>query len=172
MWEKFSPSVHDLQDISTVSFMGVSVMMWDINRKRNGCIIFLQSLRRVFCIDQWCQVKARGPRLWRPVGDVPPLVTRHRWRLIRWSAHERTFFFFLLFFLLRSVWFPIEHILANQMQRFSNRLGRALQAGTVCVCVCMRVFKKGRWNKGDGGRVEKVKREREQERWRNDRGDL
>lgn len=41
------------------------------------------------------------------------------------------------FFLLRSFRFPVVQILADQIQRFPNRMDRALQAGSVCVCLCL-----------------------------------
>lgn len=102
-------------------------------------VIFLPSLRHVFCVNQWFQL----------------------------STHMQieTIFYFL--FLLRSVWFPIEHILAYHIQQFSNRLGRALQAGTVCVCVSICICLRKGVKAAEGG-LKKVKRER----WRNDRGDL
>ena len=56
------------------------------------------------------------------------------------------------FFLLRSFRFPVVQILANQIQRFPNRMDRALQAGTLCVCVCVCVC------------VHERERERERER--------
>lgn len=60
-----------------------------------------------------------------------------------------------LLFLFRSFWFPVEQILANRIQWFPNRTDRALQAGSVCMCVhaCVCMEREN----------EKVKSE---ERWR------
>ena len=65
------------------------------------------------------------------------------------------------FFLLRSFWFPVVQILANQIQRFPNRMDRALQAGSVCVCVCVCVREREReqGERDSGGRKWKSKSE-------------
>lgn len=139
----------------TLSFT-VCVIRYGINRKKKSspwiCIISIISIVSI------CAVRSNHrPRLQPPV-DVPRLIIWHRSRLSGWNAHETPFF------LPQSFWFPVEHILANQIQRFPNRLDRALQAGSVYMCACMRTyvcaFKEERRNKGGGGRVEKVKKKK------------
>ena len=71
------------------------------------------------------------------------------------------------FFLLRSFWFPVVQILANQIQRFPNRMDRALQAGSVCVCVCVCVCERERESRGSEtveGENERVKAKERLER--------